>query len=111
MEETVTPIQPISDQEEKRHVLVAALVDFITAAIRTETKDLRDELRDEIREDLREAISDNVYKLFHEGDFKSEIRDGVQDILETGMVRDEITNMIRDGDISIDVDVDASLSV
>ena len=111
MEETVTSIQPLSDQEKKRQALVTALVDFIADAINTETKDMREELTYEIGRELRNEVSDNVYQMFQAGDFKSDIEDGVRDVLKSGMIRDQVTDMIRDGDISVDVDVDASLSV
>ena len=111
MEETVTSIQPLSDQEKKRQALVVALVDFIGDAINTQVKDLREELTYEIGRELRNEVSDIVYEMFKAGDFKSHIDDGVRDVLKSGMIRDQVTDMIRDGDISVDVDVDASLSV
>lgn len=109
MEETITQLQPLSDQEKKRQAFVAALVDFIGDAINTQVKDLREELTYEIGRELRNEVSDNVYLMFQAGDFKSHIDDGVRDVLKSGMIRDQVTDMIRDGDIS--VDVDASLSV
>ena len=119
MEETVTSIQPLSDQEKKRQALVAALVDFIADAVNTHHIALRDELRETLRDELtyeigrelRNEVSDNVYQMFKAGDFKSHIDDAVRDVLKSGMIRDQVTDMIRDGDISVDVDVDASLSV
>lgn len=80
-EETVTSIQPLSDQEKKRQALVAALVDFIGDAINTQTKEIRDELIIEIG----------------------------KNVLTSKMIRDEVNDMIQDGDIGIYVD--ASLSV